>query len=1151
MALRFIYGRSGTGKSYYCINQIKKKIESGTQNKLILIVPEQFTFRSENKMLNMIGEKSILTAEVLSFKRMAHIVSKECGGITHKVIKDAGKNMMIHKILEENQGIFKYFTKATKQMGFTEIVNEVLTELKKYNIEINEIDELMENLEQQALKDKLYDISLIYKKLEEEIKKSYLDPADELTILSNKLKSCTLFDGAEVWIDEFTTFTPQQYEVIRMLMKKCKTVNVTLTSNGRSSNELNIFTVTDNTEKRLVKIAAEENISYLEPINLNKINYRFMKSKELLHLEQNLYAYPYKEYKDNIKNLRLYKANNSYDEVTFIAKDILKKVRDNGYRYKDISIVCRNIEDYEKVATVILKEYDIPFYIDKKIDILSNPIIVLINALFDIIQKNWDYESVFKYLKTGLVNIDREYIDIIENYVLANGIKGYRWTSDNEWEIHNNSVFVESDNEENEKLSILINEIKDEIRTPIIKFQDKVRKKNTIKYFCQVLYEFLLENNILHNLESWIDKFTELGLKEEEKEYSEIVDIINEVLDQAVEVLGDEEVDSKKFIKILNAGFEKYEMGIIPLALDQVTVGDITRIRSNEVKILYILGVNDGVLPSTNKQEGILSDRDREVLKDKGIELAADTKSKIYEEELLVYTVFTIPSEYLIITYSMANFEGKSLRPSIIIPRIKRIFPKLIEESEIYNLDNDKFKGVTTLNPTFNELISIVRKRADGIDVDEYWRDVYNWYIDNDNWNKRESKIIDGINYSNMPETLSREKIKKIYEARNGKLIFSVSRLESYAQCPFAYYVKYGLKAKDRKVYELNAPDLGTFMHQVLDEFTNRVRKNNLSFSDLTTVDCKNMVSEIVDEKLDNNKNSILNSSKKFKYFTNRFKNILTKAVTVITEQMRRSDFEIFKNEYSFGSFTDAEPIKYILPSGEEVYLTGRVDRIDMAEIDGKSYIRIIDYKSSSKNFDINELYYGIQMQLLVYLDALIKILPTVEHIDALPGAILYFRIDDPIIKSSKNLSDDKIQEEIMKALMMRGLILKDAKLVKAMDKGIDGYSLVIPAGFKKDGDFTRNSSVADENEINIIREYVNHKIISICEEMLSGDIQIKPIKEGKNTACTYCDYVSVCQFDLGIADNKYKSLKIRKKDEVINIMKDELGIGGEEDGSN
>ena len=1009
---------------------------------------------------------------------------------------------------------------------------------------------MVENLDNQVLKDKLWDLRLIYSSLNDEIQKSYLDPADELTILSNRLKHCTLYDGAEVWIDEFTTFTPQQYEVIRMLLKKCKTVNVTLISEGKSNDLLNIFSVADNTERRLVKLAMEENISYLEPINLNKRNYRFKDNPELEHLEQNLYAYPYKEYKNNIKSIRLYKANNNYDEMNFIARDIVKRVRDQGYRYKDISVVCRNIEDYEKVATVILKEYDIPFYIDKKIDILSNPIIVLINALFDIMQKNWEYESVFKYLKTGLLDLNRDYIDIIENYVLANGVKGYKWTKDDEWEIYNNSIFIDEE-KDNDNIKVLINEIKDEIRNPIIKFQNKIKGKNTIRYFCEALYNFLLENNILYNLEKWIVKFSELGLKEEEKEYSEIIDIINEVLDQAVEVLGDEKVDYKKFIKILNAGFEKYEMGVIPLALDQVTVGDITRIRSNEVKVLYILGVNDGVLPSNNKQEGILSDRDREILKDRGMELAADSKSKIYEEELLVYTVFTIPSDYMIITYSIADFEGKSLRPSIVIPRIKRIFPKLREESEIFSLDSDPFRDVTNLNPTFNSLISAIRKNADGINVEDYWEDVYNWYVKNDNWTHRENRIIKGIHYSNMPENLSKEKIRKIYKSKNGKLMFSVSRLEAYSQCPFAYYVKYGLKAKDRKVYELTAPDLGTFMHQVLDEFTNNIRENNISFSDLTTKECRNMVNKIVDEKLDNNKNSILNSSKKFKHFTNRFKNILTKAVTVITEQMRRSDFEIYKNEYSFGAFQDAEPIKYKLPSGENIYLVGRVDRIDMAEIDGKSYIRIVDYKSSSKKFDINELYYGIQMQLLVYLDALIKLLPKVEHLDALPGAILYFRIDDPIIKSNKNLSDEKIEEEIMKSLMMKGLILKDAKLVKAMDKGMEGYSLIIPAGFKKDGDFTKTSSVADLNEINIIREYVNHKIMSICEEMLSGDIRIQPIKEGKTSACTYCDYVSICQFDLGIADNKYKNIKIRKKEEVLKCMKDELGIGGDDNGSN
>lgn len=1144
MGIRFIYGRAGSGKSTYCLNSIKNRLNDNNGNTLIYLVPEQYTFQRETMLLKDVGEEGLLRAQVLSFKTMAQKVFDECGGRVHDRMRDVGKSMLIHKILQESEENLQYFNRISKEQGFTDIISETITEFKKYNVTPSVLREGLTKIDDEELKSKLTDLANIFEKFDISISENLVDTDDELTYLANKLNNCSLYDNAEIWIDEFTTFTPQQMEVIKGLAKKCKEVNIALcmdeVSSGDDSEVTDIFNSLKTTELRILNMMRDEHIGYEKPVNLNdNKNNRFKYNHELKHLEKYFFTYPFKSYKQDVNTIRLYKANNSYDEVENVAKEILRFVRDKGYRFRDISVVCRNIDDYEKIATVIFNEYDIPFFLDKKIDILSNPLIVLILSSIEVMIRNWSYESVFKYLKSGLVNIDSNEIDILENYVLANGIKGFKWT--------NELSLSEEDNDEIDPIKVMI-----KVREPLIKLHSRIRGNKSVKAICTAIYEFLIELDCFNRIEEWISEFDEYGMQSKVMEYQQVSEIVIDILDQAVDVIGEDLITINEFYKILNAGFQNREIGIIPVALDQVNIGGIGRIKGRNVKVLFIVGVNDGVLPAANKDEGILSDRDRDLLKENGIELSSSTRAKVFEEQYMVYTALTLASDYLMISYPMADFEGKSLRASIVIPRLKRIFPNLIEESDLFNLKekSDKYSKVTAPIPTFNELILALRRNYENEDVEDYWKDVYCWYKDKEEFYNKSGNILEGLKYSNDGEVVAREKLKKLYSIKDGRLLFSVSRLENYAECPFSYFIKYGLKARDRKVYEFSAPDLGSFMHDILDEFTNKVKRERISWSELNSERCRNIVSDLIEKKLIEDSNSILNSSKKYKYFTNRFKRVIAKSVSVLAEQMRKGQFEIFSNEFQFGNLRDGAPIKLELPSGEEVYLTGRIDRIDSLDLHGNTYIRVIDYKSGSKKFDLNELYYGLQIQLLVYLDAILKNSEYILHTQAMPGAILYFKIDDPIIKSKSELQDEEIRKQVLDKLKMNGLLLKDAELVKAMDNDMETYSLVIPATFKKDGDFSSNSSVITEEQFNILREYVNFKMIELCEDMLSGKIRIEPCKNQRTSYCDYCDYSAICQFDTSIKDNKYKLVLKKDDKEIWNDMIEKVK-GGSEDGGN
>ncbi|MDP4145550.1 MAG: helicase-exonuclease AddAB subunit AddB [Bacillota bacterium] len=1145
MSLRFIYGRAGSGKSCYCIEEMKKKIEQNFDRPLIFIIPEQFSFQSEKNILKLIGEMGSFKIKVLSFKRMAYKVFNEVGGITHEHMNSSGKSMLIYNLLEELREDFKIFSTAAKKQGFVNSIADSISEFKKYNITPDMLNETFERTEDnEVLKDKLHDLSLIYREFNNTLHKGYIDSDDDLTMLMERIEKSRQFDGAEIWIDEFSSFTPQQYAIIEKLLRKCKRINITLNSDYNGGNReydlTNVFSAVRYTENKLIEIAAHNNISLDKPIILNKRPYpKYKESYEMGFLEENLYSYPYEVYTKDLKDISLFKAANIYSEVENTARDIIRLCREEGYRFKDIAVISRNLENYDNLISAIFGEYDIPYFIDKKKDISGNLLVVFITSVIEIFTKNWSYEAVFRYLKTGLPGIEREDIDILENYVLASGIKGRKKWLEEVWEYRNkNSLQGEEISEQEKQIIKMVNEIRDRVVKPLISFYSFVRGRKSAREKCESVYDFLVNLGVPDRVSEWIDKFREQGKQILVNEYSQIWNTIIEVLDQTVEVLGDEKISLDRFMKILTIGFNENKMGLIPPSLDEVLVSSIERVKSHDIKALYIIGVNDGIFPKTSYEEGILTDAERDILKSRGVELAKSTKIQAFEEQFLVYTALTIPSNYLRISYPIADFEGKALRPSIIISRLKVIFPRILELNDIMQgeYEEGSMQLVSAPTPTFNELVGVLRKKFDGYQEDPFWKDVYKWFMSKDVWREKCERVFSGVAYSNQVNLIKREKVKKLY---GENLHFSVSRLEKYVECPFAYYIQYGLKAKEREVFKLSSPDLGTFMHTVIDEFSKCLSKEGMDWEELDKNWCQEAVSAIVDEASTRNKGFILNSSPRYEYLSTRLKRVLTRTVMLIAEHIKRSGFRPVGYELSFKERGDYPPIIVELPSGEKVNLIGRIDRIDVMQKDGETYIRVVDYKSGSKVFKLSDVYYGLQVQLMLYLDAILQNESRDIEDNATPAGILYFKIDDPMISSNKRLSDEEIELEIMKRLKMKGLLLADEEIIKEMDRNLEGNSLIIPARLNKNGSLGK-SSVATVEQFDMLRNHVRNKLIDSCEEMLNGNISIKPCKRKNNVPCDYCLYHSICQFDAQMKNNYYNNMREKSDEEIWRLLQDE-----------
>lgn len=1088
MCFRIIYGKSGTGKSEYIFNEIKQKINE--ENKIYIITPEQFSFTAEKKLMEKIGTGAVFNAEVLTFNRMAYRIMNEIGGATKVNLSSCGKSMLIYNILTAQKSKLKFLGKSEENI---ELISTQIMEFKKHGITVQDFENSVNLIKDKYLQSKMNDMLIIYKEFEKIIQNNFIDENDTLTILNNQLDETDYFKNTLIYIDEFVGFTKQEYDIIGKLMNMAKMVSVNICTDSLdfvNCPEADIFYANKQTAEKLLKLAQAEKVQIEIPICLDK-TYRF-KNEELKHIEQNLYSIPYKKYNDDVSNIKLFLANNQYSEIEYVASNIIKLVKQEGLRYKDISIITKNLDTYSNLCKVIFNKYGIPVFIDEKKDLSQNMVVRYILSILEVFAKNWSAESVFNYIKTGFVGIDKHEIFLFENYCTKWGIKYSKWYK-GEWNFGDET-------EQNKSQIERIRELRKLIIEPLVQLKNEIKNADNVKNITTKLYNFLIRNNINTKIEQKIQELTQLNKLELANEYSSSWKIIMDVFDEIVLVFGEDVVNFEKYMKLLKIGLGNSDLGKIPGTQDQVTIGDVDRSRSHKVKAIFIIGLNDGVFPSINKSEGFFNDSDRENLKNNGIELAKGTIERLYEDNFNIYKAFTTAEQKLYLSYASSNSEGKSLRPSNLITKTKKIFVNIEEQSDIIN----KTSEVLLENTTFDELLNQLRDFRDGKQIDSKWFAIYKIFEQSEEWKNKLENAVQALMYKNVPEKINRKNIEKLY---GNVLKTSVSRLEQYKSCPFSYYLKYELKLSDKDKFNVNPVDTGTFMHDVIDEFFNFISSNGLSVKTIEEQKIEKIIEEIINEKLGLNKNYIFTSTPKYKLLTQRLKRVVKKSIKYIVDSLKYSDFEVLGNEVEFKNGKQYDTIKYKLDNGKSVEITGKIDRIDIGQFGENKYIRIIDYKSSVKDIDLEEVYAGVQLQLLTYLDAVC------EKENVLPAAVLYFNLIDNIVKSNNKLTVEEIKDKIREQFRMKGLILADVDIIKMMDTNlVDGSkSKIIPANLNKDGSVKKSKSCISKQEFEYLQKYISKIIKQISLEIMDGNIDIKPTNKKKKSPCEYCSYKSIC----------------------------------------
>ncbi|MFE4711330.1 helicase-exonuclease AddAB subunit AddB [Paenibacillus sp. NPDC056722] len=1173
MSITFLTGRSGSGKT----TKIRESISSQLAQEplgapIIVLVPEQGSFGAERGLLTAGGAKGSIRAQTLSFSRLAYRVRQETGGSASLPISEEGKKMLIYKIISRRKEELKLFGPSSDRPGFVERLSQLHTELKRYCIGSNDLNEQLSSMRESIgnspiLAGKLEDLYIVFSDLEQEMSQLYMDEEDRLVELAEQIPLSSYVRGAEIWVDGFHGFTPQEFKVLRELMLHASSMTISLTldksyPSGGGLHELDLFHPAAVTYIKLRGMAEELGLEVWDEPLSPPVLPRFKDSPVLGHLEQGYdRRLGWKGHQDAVQSITIGAAVSHRAEVEGALREMLRLARDEGAKYGEMAVFMRNISDYESLVSPLFNDYKIPFFLDQKVNELHHPLVEFVRSALDVVRRRWRYEDVFRCVKTGLLlpddgSLTNEDMDNLENYVLACGIQGYRWTDGRPWR-GIPSLSLEGGRAVDEELLSTMEKCRAAIVGPLGDFEKRVKKSRSGEDLCRAVYTLLEGAGTAGKLEEMSAQALKSGKAARAREHSQIWSAVLDLLDQIVEMMGQEKMEFAMFAGVLETGLAELKMGLVPPALDQVLVGSMDRTRTSGVKYAFLLGFNEGVVPAQFKEDGILSEGERGILESVGLELAPGASRKLLDERFLIYNALTTASHKLWISYATADEEGKALLPSEVIRHLQRMFGGKLAERQLPvsppAVSDEVAQAVLPLHMDFigdpeqslRILMLQLRQWRQGADIPSFWWDVYNWFASGTEGEAKKlrlKRLLGSLFYRNEGIQLKRGTSLRLYGGST--LRGSVSRMEKFSACAFSHFAAYGLRLKERQMYRLQAPDIGQLFHAALSEMAQRLQEQGRGWASLTPEECRRVAGETVDRLSPLLQGEILLSTKRYGYITRKLKSIVGRASVILGEHARRGSFEPVGLELDFGPGQDLPPLRITLPNGCVMEVVGRIDRVDKAEGENGILLRVIDYKSSQKDLKLHEVYFGLSLQMLTYLEVLLTYSEEWLGKPALPAGTLYFHVHDPLLSSSNGMNREQAEQELLKRFKMKGLLLADREVVSLMDTTLDkGHSAIVPVAVKSDGSFYSSASVATPEQWGQLLSSVKGTIAEIGTRITEGDVAIQPYRIQQETACTFCSFKPVCQFDETIEGSGYNHLGKPGKDDIWDLLSRKGGL--------
>ena len=1092
MSLQFIIGGSGSGKSCYAYQNIIEQAGQHPEKLYYVIVPEQFTMQTQKTLVEMSPGKGILNIDILSFERLAYRVLEEVGGDSRTLLEETGKSMVLQKMVQQHGKELSYLGGQMRKTGYLDEVKSILSEFMQYDIQDSDVEEMIrDSADRTLLQMKLKDVSVLYQAFKGYLQDHYMTGEEVMDALEKALPFSQKLKNSVLLLDGYTGFTPIQMRVVGELLTVCEKVMVTVTMDAAESlttrgKPYQLFYMSRQMLHGLSGLTRDIE----EPVLLKDVRKsRFAKAPALHFLEKNIFRYRKNVYRKKQDEICMFSAVNPLSEMEETARRIARLVREKGCRYGEIAVITGNLEEYGNLARQVFEESDIPYFIDEKHTVLMNPFVEYFRAALEMAVQDFSYESVFRYLRCGMSCVIREEADLLENYVLALGIRGFKhW--DEKWV----RIYRGMPPESIQTLNEIRERFADETRELALSFKGG---KKTVREYCTILYEFAVKSRVQQKLKDQEKKFRELGDKAMEKEYAQIYGIVMELLDSMVEILGDEVVNRQDFRQLLETGLTQAKVALIPPSMDQVLVGDMERTRLKDIRALFFVGVNEGNIPKNTSGGGILTELDREFFEEKGVQLAPGPKELMNMQRFYLYLNMTKPRELLCLSFCQSDSQGKALSPAFLVNNIQDMFPEM-EIRQCGDLNNPmellELPGIS-MDYFLREL------SGEAYQQNPVFQELYSWYLESPVYRTVVEKLVRAA-FSERPSDQIGKAVAGILYGEISP--YSATRLERYAACAFAHFLQYGLKVTERAEYEFRAMDMGNVMHMALEKFAVELRKEGLDWAELTEEERNQLIDSCLDQVSADYGNTILKSSARNEYMIERTRRILHRTVWALQEQLKHGDFR---------------------PEGFEVIFGGgRIDRVDIMEEPEKNrvYVKVIDYKTGNTSFDLLALYHGLQLQLMIYLDGALQVeqrkYPDKEIV---PAGVFYYNVKDPMIQEKIHADVESVSSQMLKKLKMNGLVQADDDVSFRIDNTLSS----IPVSVNKDGSFSRRSSVASRKQFDALGAYVRQKICDIRESILDGNAAVEPYELGKKNACTYCAYSTVCGFDRKIPGYEFHRL--------------------------
>lgn len=1115
MSVRFLLGASGSGKSRQIYNEIIQASIKEPERNFYLIVPEQYTMEAQRELVTMHPAGGMMNIDAIGMNRLAYRVFDELGISTGQVLEDFGKSMLIKKILCEQQDTLHVYGSYYDKLGFVDEMKSMMSEIFQYNIKQDTIDEIMEQIpEDSVVAGKMQDIRHIYEEFEAFAGERYIVAEQLVELLTRHVGQSKLVCGSSLYFDGFTGFTPVQLELVEKLMTCADDLTFSFTLDDRDQKyehikDYELFYLTKTTIKKLTEAAAAAGVEIESPVVLpGTINYRLGENRELFFLERNLFRSPYQKWKQPLERIHLTATGDGQDEIVFVASTIRRLVREKGYRYKDIAIVAGDLEQASHIYERVMDEYEIPVFIDANACLKANPCAETIRSVLAVLTDDFSYDSVFRFLKAGMTDLSFEDIELLENYALKRGVRGYsRW---------NRAV-----SENYEKTSPVNVE---EIRQAFMKMFGDIRKvfadkKAATKDYVEALYDFLLQIHMYEKLEARKNELYEENRINEGDAYGQIFEKTVRLFDKIAELLGDTKMSVKEFYEIMDTGLSDIEVGVVPPTVDRVLIGDITRSRLNHIKVLFFTSVNDGIVPKTPKKGRILSDRDRDILSDCGLELAPSDKQNSYIEQFYIYTILTKPSDHLYISYHKLSASLESMRPSYLLGRISNIFPSLQAE---------EYDAASCMPDTVNRSLRRILRAEDSEDAESR---ILTRILTEKGFAGELTAIYKGRTYRNVAEQLPPETIALLY----GRYLHaSVSKLELYARCGFAYFLKYGLRLKEREMYQVDVRNVGVILHSVMEGLFKQVRDTrNNDWENFPEDERMLMVTELVNRAAEESAGDFFEDNARNAYMLQMIERMAQTSAGMLQKHIRLGSMKPGMLEKTFDSAKD-EVGSYLfeLPNQIQMSINGKIDRVDVEEEDGTVYIKVIDYKSSARKLSLEEILNGEQLQLVTYSAIAYEIEKMIYPDKNIQIAgLLYYSFDDPVIEIESSEIDtdteqpefsdqEKLDAERMEKMKLQGFVNESPAVIQKMDHTCNQS---LPVKLDKNGDIKKSENVVSADQIRTIMELTRENIEELGSQIAEGKIAIEPYKNKSNTGCDYCEFKNICHFDVKNGGNQYR----------------------------